>query len=196
MNPQVGTAPVQNPFLQFLERQKSQGAPQAPGQAQPGPQAAMKQATNPVGAAPAAPGGGAPSGLPGAAQPAIQNQDSSMPGANPGITKGLLQAATALHATIAELTDPDEIRTIRTILLLLQNLIVRDQQKQNGNTGQNQPSPEAGAGGPPPPPMGPAGGAPVGGPQQGGAPSLGGPGAGGPPPGFGGGGAPGGGRPF
>ena len=162
MNPQVGQQGVQNPFLQMLERAQSSGAPQAPNQNMPGMAASAKQAQNPVGAVPSAQAGGAASGLPGVQQPDMSGQDASFPGSNPGTTKGLLQASSALHGVITQLSDPNEIRVIRTILMLLQRLIVSDQQKQNENTGRFNPQ----AGGQQPPQPTPPGGSPIGlGPQ-------------------------------
>lgn len=154
MNPQVGQP--QNPYMQHLSSLQGAGGQQAPGQNQPGIMAMLQKMQNPAGATPPSQPGGAPvaqgagqaSGLPGVQQPDVADQDASFPGSNPGITKNLLGASQQLHQAIAQLTDPDEIRVVRTILMLLTNLIQRDQMLQNGNTGKFNPqsSPQQGGG--------------------------------------------------
>lgn len=164
MNPNIGSpSPVQNPFMQMLQKMQSQGAPQSPNQNQPGMMASAKQGANPVGATPAPQAGGQASGLAGVKQPGLPGMepDATQLGANPGTTKGLLGASQQLHQVIAQLTDPQEIQQIRAILIVLQALIVKDQQNQNAKTGQNpsgQP-PQGPQAGPPTPP----GGNPIGG---------------------------------
>jgi hypothetical protein len=164
MNPQVGQP--QNPFVSFLQKLQSQGAPQAPGQNNPMLQAMMQKQQSPAGTTPGgAPVGGMPggqgAGIPGSgAQSQPQMQDASLPGQNPGTTKQLLGAMSQLHQVITQLTDPQEIRMIRSIIILLNQLIQRDQEVQNTQTGQFTQGQGQ-------PPVGPA----AGGMPRGGAPS-------------------------
>jgi hypothetical protein len=178
MNPQVGMPSGQgpgganNPFLQFVQQLQSQRG-NAPGQNMPAPSgqppavpggapvSALQQAQGAAGQAP---------GLPGVQQnPMQQVQDAAIPGENPGVTKNLLQAANALHGAIAQLTNPGEIQAIRSILMILTQLIQRDQQTQNARTGQGQVvgpgtpsfSPQGGGAGAAPGGLGPQGPRPV-----------------------------------
>jgi hypothetical protein len=167
MNPNVGQP--ENPFMQLLSKLQSSGGQQAPNQMSPMLQSMMQRSTNPPGASP--PGGapigpptgaGQAPGIPGAQQPDVANQDASFPGANPGVTKNLLGALSQLHAAIGPMTDPDEIRMIRSIILMLTQLIQKDQEQQNSNTGRFNPqfnqqsntSPSTPPSGPPAPPPG------------------------------------------
>lgn len=149
MNPQ--SAQGSNPYLQLLNHLQS-GGPQAPGQ-NPGAGAMMQHMTPPgggsqPGGAPvsalaqaqgAAQGGAPAGGAPGMApQPDIE--DAAIPGQNPGISKNLMGAMNQLHGAITEMTDPDEIRMIRSIIVLLNQLIQRDQDTQNQRTGTMAPT--------------------------------------------------------
>lgn len=172
MNPNVGQPSggiAPNPFTQFLQKYQQQHPTGQPGQNQPGAdgQPPAQPGGNPISAlaqaGQQAGGAGQASGLPGVQQPQIE--DAAMPGQNPGVSKNLIQAANALHGAIASMTNPREIQMIRSILIMLSQLIQADQQNQNAKTGQGQPA-------------------------QPGTPTFGGPGAGGPPPPMGGAGAP------
>lgn len=155
MNPQsAGPAgqPGQgeNPFMKLLASLK-QGGQQAPGQQQPDPQSALVQAQQ------AAQGGGAPGG-------ADAPEDATNPGENPGVTKNLLGAMGQLHGAITIMTDPQEISMLRNIIVMLNQLIQKDQEVQNGKTGSmtgQQPGQSNFGGGdqgqPPTPPQGPPG---------------------------------------
>lgn len=135
-NPQSFQSTPNNPFLQLLSKLQSQGTQQAPGN-NPGMQAMLQRVTQPAGASPApqtSPPGGAPVGADQGTQP-TGIEDAAIPGSNPGTTKQLLQAANALHGAITQMSDPQEIQMIRSILMLLSNLIQRDQQVQNTRTG-------------------------------------------------------------
>lgn len=140
MNPQAGAQPGaqpgqgQNPFLQLLQKLQSQG-PQAPGQNPPGMAMASHMGT-PAGGSPVGAGGpmGAPGGMPGQ-----EVQDATLPGQNPGVSKNLMSAMQQLHGAITVMTDPQEIQMIRSIIVLLNQLIQRDQQVQAQQTGQGQP---------------------------------------------------------
>ena len=165
MNPNVGQ-PAQNPFMQLLQHLQSQGGgqPQAPNQNMAALQAAMRSSSNPPGATPpggAPVGGGQGSGLPGGAQQP-QVEDAAIPGQNPGSSKQLIGAMNLLHQAITGLSDPHEIQMLRSIIILLTNLIQTDQQKYNATTGSTQAAQQSNpAGGPPQ-------GGPVGAPQGGG----------------------------
>lgn len=115
--PQVGQP--QNPFLQMLSKLQS-GSPDSPN-----------QNTSAMAGMPKAPAMSSPT--PGAQQPDIE--DAALPGQNPGITKNLVGAMSQLHVAITTMTDPQEIRILRSIIVLLNQLIQRDQEVQNGKTG-------------------------------------------------------------
>lgn len=104
--------PGNNPMLQGAIQQKA-----------PQPQAAQ----NPL-AAMAAPGmtGGAGGG--GAAAKAMM--PSNTPGANPGSTDALIKALGAMNQVITSTDDQQEIQDARKIILIIQQMIQRDQQKQ------------------------------------------------------------------
>jgi hypothetical protein len=139
MNPQAGQG--ENPYLAFLQKLQGQGGQQAPGNSV-GPATAMQHAMQPAGAS--QPGGNPISalaqtagGAPGAQQPDIE--DAAMPGQNPGVSKNLMGAMNQLHGAITQMTDPQEIRMVRSIIVLLNQLIQRDQEVQNQRTGTMQP---------------------------------------------------------
>jgi len=200
MNPNVGQPSggiAPNPFTQFLQKLQAAKGTGQPGQNMP---AANGQTPDVPGGAPVsaltqamqgAGGAGQAAGLPGVQQPQVE--DAAMPGQNPGVSKNLIQAANALHGAIATMTNPREIQMVRSILVMLAQLIQMDQQTQNQKTGQMQPaqpgqanfggggapggmSPAAGGGGGTPPPFQGGGG---GGAQPPTPPAL--PGAGGAP---------------
>jgi hypothetical protein len=178
VNQNVGQPQV-NPFVQLLQKLQSQGGgqPQAPNQNMAAMQAAMRSSTNPPGATPpggAPVGAGQATGLPGAAQPQVE--DAALPGQNPGSSKQLIGAMNLLHQAITAMTDPQEIRMLRSIIILLTNLIQADQQKYNATTGNTQAAQQAGPQGGPgagPQPRGPQGGGPQGPGQAPGFPSPG-----------------------
>ncbi len=130
MNPQPGQpqqpGAQQNPFLAFLAKQQAQGA-QSPNQNMP----ASAQAASGMSIPGGAPVGAAPAG---AQEPDID--DAAMPGQNPGVSKNLLGALNQLHGAITIMTDPQEIRMVRSIIVLLTQLVQRDQEVQNTRTGQ------------------------------------------------------------
>lgn len=117
-----------NPYLQLLQHIQSQQQQQSPNQNMGAMSAMMSQ----PGGAPV----GQPSGLPGVSAQQPDIQDAALAGQNPGITKQLLGAMGQLHAAITQMTDPEAIRIVRSIIVLLNNLIVRDQEMQNGQTGR------------------------------------------------------------
>jgi hypothetical protein len=156
MNPQSQGQPGQgeNPFMKLLAQLQQGGGQQAPGQQQPDPQSALVQAQQ------AAQGGAQGAG--GAGQPDVE--DATIPGENPGVTKNLLGAMSQLHGAITTMTDPQEIQMLRNIIVMLNQLIVRDQETQNGKTGTmtgQQPGDSNFGGGdqgqPPTPPQAPPG---------------------------------------
>jgi hypothetical protein len=178
MNPQAG----QNPYLELLNKLQSGGS-QAPGAGgNPGIEALMQHTANSAGGPPGgAPGGQASAlaqaqGAGGMAPQQPEIEDAAIPGKNPGISKNLLGAMNQLHGAITQMTDPQEIRMIRSIIVLLNHLIQQDQEVQNQRTGSMTPaqpgqSQLGGQGGPQAPGPGgpPEGGAPGGAP--GGMPS-------------------------
>lgn len=134
----------QNPYLALLSKLQSQQAPQAPNQSTSMIQHLMGQggqAPQMPGSNPAQAGGGMPPQAGGGAQqPDIE--DAAIPGQNPGISKNLLGAMSQLHGAITQMTDPEEIRMIRSIIIMLNQLIQRDQSVQDKRTGSlTQPQP-------------------------------------------------------
>ena len=124
MNPNQGQP--QNPFVALLQKLQGQGS-QSPGQS-------MGQQSMDVSSAMGLP----TTGVSGAASPMGGQQeieDAAMPGQNPGVSKQLMGAMNQLHQAITTMTDPQEIRMIRSILILLGQLIQRDQETQDGKTG-------------------------------------------------------------
>lgn len=83
------------------------------------------------------PRGAAPSQAPqGQQQPMQPGPNGEMPdsalteGQNPGGTKPLLVALSALHNYITAASDPSEIATVRSCMALLTRLVASDQQRQ------------------------------------------------------------------
>lgn len=133
MPPQGGQP--ENPYMKLLESLRATGS-------QPGAGAGMgqpQQPQPPMGHPGMPPMAGQSTGGGVGQQPEIQ--DAAIPGQNPGTTKQLVGAMSQLHGVITQLTDPQEIRMIRTIILMLNQLIQRDQQVQNEKTGtMSQPT--------------------------------------------------------
>jgi hypothetical protein len=90
--------------------------------------------------------GGSPTGMAGAlaaqaggasaksTAPADATNDVTQPGVNPGTSKPLLSALSSLHQFITAATDPSEIALVRSIIVLLTQLIQRDQASQAQGT--------------------------------------------------------------
>lgn len=149
-----------NPYTAILSQMKGAGA----GAPQPGGGGALAQAlsqaqnspnqnTPQLGATPGAGGAGGPAGA--------DIPDATQEGQNPGTSKMLMSALQALHGFITAATDPNEIAIVRSIIILLNQLIQRDQVNQGQKTTQaaaaaQAPQPGQGApgGGAPTPPPG------------------------------------------
>src|SRR5258706_8750232 len=139
MNPQ-GAGEQNNPFLQTIMGMRNGGQgggnpmaskaiaappqmPQPGGMQGPGALAqAIQQGAN------AGPGGMTGGG--GAAAKAAQ--PSNVPGGNPGSTDSLIKALGAMNQVITSTDDNQEISDARQIILILQQMIQRDQTKQGG----------------------------------------------------------------
>ncbi len=164
----------QNPYMAMINRLR-----QTAGNSQAAPGANPAQMVNALGAQAGAnrtpgtvPNGAGPAGA--NAQQAGQ-QGPAGPGDQPGNTKMLMSAIQALHQFTQAGTDPQEIAVVRSMIVILSQLIQRDQamQAQGGQGGQPQTPSMPGATTPPTPPtggapMGPIAGAAPGGPQVGG----------------------------
>lgn len=124
MNDQMPEMPGggENPFEAIL--QQFQGGKGGGGM--PTMDAGPMMATNP---APSAPKVG-PDGKP--------LPDVTQRGQNPGTSKFVIQAMSAMQGALAEATDPQEIQMLRQILTLLVKVVDMDQSKQGaGMTGAN-----------------------------------------------------------
>lgn len=164
-----------NPYMALLSQLKGGGAGGAQGGGNPN--SALEQALSQAGgqggaespnqnqAQPGAlPSGG---GNPGAgASAGADIPDATVEGQNPGTSKMLMSALQQLHAFITAASDPNEIAIVRSIIILLNQLIQRDQVNQGQKTTQMQAAaqaPQPGQGAPGGPPQGaPAGGPPPG----------------------------------
>lgn len=114
----------QNPFASMIDELKNR-QPNNPGQ----------QPANPVaGAAALTKQAGGPSAVGGAAAQPDLSQDPTQPGSNPGTSKPLLQALNALHQFITTASDPSEIALVRSIIVLVTQLVQRDQASQAQKT--------------------------------------------------------------
>lgn len=124
MNDQMMQGGEQNPFASILSQ--LQGGGMGGGlMADAGPMMAAKPAT------PSAPKIG-PDGKP--------LPDVTQRGQNPGTSKFVIQAMSAMQGALAEATDPQEIQMLRQVLALLVKVVDEDQKRQGtgqGMTGMN-----------------------------------------------------------
>lgn len=118
-----------NPYLEMLQRTGGQG-PQTSAPAA-GPSAMAQALSQQAGAGPQAP---QQPGQPGAGAPQA------------GTTKILLSAVQALHGFTQQATDQQEVAVVRSMIVILNQLIQRDQMAQAQGGGQpQQPGQPAGA---------------------------------------------------
>lgn len=85
--------------------------------------------------------GAIPQGNRAPSQPKIESDGKPVPdqtqrGQNPGISKYITQAMSAMQNMIAESTDPQEIAAIRMVISILNRLQERDQSAQMQMLGQ------------------------------------------------------------
>lgn len=119
--------PDQNPFTAILNASKSSGASMQGPQGSQGPQTPPQAGPN---------GRQLPPQIAGMAVKTPPNQLDY--GSVGGTTPQLTQALQAMQKFIAESQDPNEIAIGRQIIVLMTQLITRDQQKQVGQLAQGK----------------------------------------------------------